>query len=67
MSDENDDIEEEDAEGEEGKKKGLPKIVLFGGLGGWRLCEFSHPVPRYEPFQLVGCLCLFGLHTQLSH
>ncbi|MBR9825809.1 MAG: flagellar basal body-associated protein FliL [Alphaproteobacteria bacterium] len=34
MSDENDDIENEDgAEGEEGKKKGLPKLVLFGGLG----------------------------------
>ena len=32
MSDENDDIEEEDAEGEEGKKKGLPKIVLFAFL-----------------------------------
>lgn len=33
MSDDNDEIDEEDAEGEEGKKKGLPKIVLFGGLG----------------------------------
>jgi len=35
MSDENDDIDEDGAEGEDGeKKKGLPKIVLFGGLGG---------------------------------
>ncbi len=33
MSDENEDFDGDEEEGEEGKKKGLPKLVLFGGLG----------------------------------
>lgn len=33
MLDDNDEIDEEDVEGEEGKKKGFFKIVFIGGLG----------------------------------
>jgi flagellar FliL protein len=33
MADENEDFEDEDGAEEEGQKKGLPKLVIFGGLG----------------------------------